>query len=310
MSFGEALKEHSNKILVEAYEAAATRSEPLSPIAHAELWNAFKNFLCTGGLPESVISWLDAGGGNNLVSLKAAQKIIERNITSYTADIAKHAGKINSMHIDRVWHSVATQLASYHDENTGRFKFKEVIPGRASYRDLEGSLDWLMKAHMLLKVSIAQKAESPLTAFSKENIFKAYLFDTGVLTTMLGLRVEEIQKFDFDTYKGYLAENFVATELLATRPHPSDKFPLYAWSEGKAEIELLLTSSNGMIPIEVKSGSRIRSKSLQSFNERYHPKFSVTLSARPPEEILMGDQKRINLPIYLTSALWRDEFGL
>ena len=309
MSFNELLKEHPNKILVEDFEAAVTGGKPLSQIAHTELWNAFKNFLCTGGLPEPVSSWLNAGASKSLAPLKAARKIIERNITNYTADIAKHAGKINSMHIERVWQNSATQLASYHDESTGRFKFKEVIPGRASYRDLEGPLDWLMKAHMLLKVLIAQKAESPLAAFSKENIFKAYLFDIGVLTTMLGLRLEEIQQFDFGTYKGYLAENFVATELLATRPHPSDKLPLYAWNEGRAEIEFLLNSSNGMIPIEVKSGHRIRSKSLQSFNDRYHPQVSVILSARLPEKIQTTDQKRINLPIYMTSALWRDEFG-
>jgi hypothetical protein len=85
---------------------------------------------------------------------------------------------------------------------------------------------------------------------------------------------------------------------------------MFAWNEGKAEIEFLLTSSHGMIPVEVKSGQRLRSKSLQSFHERYYPKYSFILSARPPETIQTGEQTKVNLPIYMASALWRDEFGL
>ena len=80
-------------------------------------------------------------------------------------------------------------------------------------------------------------------------------------------------------------------------------FTNHAWSEGRAEIEFIVDSDRGSIPIEVKSGSNIRAKSLKSFVERYNPRMSIILSSRPPSENQSGTTKLVNLPIYLASAI-------
>jgi predicted AAA+ superfamily ATPase len=129
------------------------------------------------------------------------------------------------------------------------------------------------------------------------------MFDIGVLGSMLAMPPGLIMDFSFGTYKGFFAENFVAQELLATFGSARELLTNHAWSEGNAEIEFILDSDLGVIPIEVKSGSRIRAKSLLSFIERYNPPMSVVLSSRMPSETQSEKTKLINLPIYLASAI-------
>jgi predicted AAA+ superfamily ATPase len=301
---------------VEFIEAAAHSREvstlrdalydPLSlpEVAHLRFWDLFKCYLITGGLPESVATWLEHGafqGGQG--AFTASRQKLSTLITAYSADIAKHSGKVNAMYIDRVWKSVPQQLASFFDDSTSRYKFKEVVPGIASYRDLAGPIDWLLKAGMALRTPVCHSAQSPISAYTKENIFKLYMFDCGVLGSMLAMPPGLIMDFSFGTYKGFFAENFVAQELPATLGSPRESLTNHAWSEGNAEIEFILDSDLGVIPIEVKSGSRIRAKSLLSFIERYNPPMSVVLSSRMPSETQSEKTKLINLPIYLASAI-------
>ncbi len=276
----------------------------MSEVAHQRFWNLFKSYLITGGLPESVATWLEKGGiqgSHNAFS--ASRQKLSTLITAYSADIAKHAGKVNAMHIDRVWKSVPQQLASVLDDSTSRYKFKDVVPGIASYRDLAGPIDWLAKAGMVLRVPICHSAHSPISAYTKENLFKLYMFDCGVLGSMLAMPPGLIMDFGFGTYKGFIAENFVAQELLATLRSPRETCTNHAWSEGRAELEFLLDSDFGVVPLEVKSGSRIRAKSIKSFMDRYNPSMSIILSSRPPSQVLSGATSLINLPIYLASAI-------
>ena len=50
-------------------------------------------------------------------------------------------------------------------------------------------------------------------AGAKENSFKLFLFDIGLLGAMINLKPESILRYDYGTYKGYFAENFVLQEL-------------------------------------------------------------------------------------------------
>ncbi len=55
--------------------------------------------------------------------------------------------------------------------------------------------------------------------------------------------------YDYGTYKGYLAENFVAQEF---RCAGVDK--IYSWRERTAEVEFLREVNGKVLPVEVKSG--------------------------------------------------------
>ena len=99
------------------------------------------------------------------------------------------------------------------------------------------------------------------------------------------------------SYKGYFAENFVLNEHLARSAEA-----LYAWQEGTSEIEFLLQSDNGVVPVEVKAGLNTKAKSLAVFRGKYPVHAALLLSASP-----MGSSPtaggRWLLPLYLAGRL-------
>ena len=304
MSFQEFVETTCSERESAVFREGIINPKSLSEVAHEKFWLLFKCYLITGGLPESITTWQKLGGvGGGVKAFAGTREKLATIITSYMADISKHAGKINGMHIERVWKHIPQQLAAAVDEATGRFKFKDVVAGTNSYRDLIGPIDWLQKSGLLLNVSICHSIASPIGAYTKHNIFKLYMFDCGILGAMLSMPIKTVMDFDFGSYKGFYAENFVAQEILAGSPSPANPITLHSWSEGRAEIEFIFESDTGITPVEVKSGNRIRAKSLKSYVVRYTPKQTVILSARRPSVSIQNNVKLINLPLYFAGAL-------
>lgn len=285
--FLEAIDDQKSLSLLEKLTTQST----LSGIVHEHVWQQLKIYFVVGGLPEAVNIYLQ--NKNDLYAgLQAVRTKQKELIKGYYADIAKHAGKVNSMHIDRVWSAVSAQLSAAHDGHSEKFTFKNVVPGVHRYSRLVNVIDWLEATHLVIKVPIINNASLPFFAYTKENTFKLLLFDVGILGAMSDLPAKTILDYDCGTYKGYFAENFVAQMFLA-----SDVEQLFSWRENTAEIEFLREVNGEKIPVEVKSGSITKAKSLKVFSEKYHPTYSVIFSAKN----LYCDQqlKTHYYPIYL-----------
>jgi len=54
-----------------------------------------------------------------------------------------------------------------------------------------------------------------LRVFTKENMFKLFIFDIGMLGAMLDLSYNDLLDQDYGMIKAFFAENFVACELKA-----------------------------------------------------------------------------------------------
>jgi len=107
-------------------------------------------------------------------------------------------------------------------------------------------------------------------------MLKLFLFDTGLLNHMLGTSYQEIKQQGYH-YKGYIAENFVQQEFAV-----NGLFPTFSWQHARAEIEFLATTVQGnVVPIEVKSGTRTRAKSLQSYITKCAPQQTIKLTGTP-----------------------------
>lgn len=280
---------------------AALQGESLPISAHDILWRYWREYLVTGGLPEVVANFINHDP-DTLLAFEVVRDTQQKTITSYLADIAKHSGKTNAMQIGRILQSVPMQLAAAQDLSASKFKFKGVIPGVHTYGRLANAIDWLNNAGLLIKVPICNRAEIPPSAFTQENRFKLYLFDVGLLGTMLNLPPASLMQYSFGSYKGYIAENYVAQELKASSPTS----PIFGWEEGGAEIEFLIQGSTSVIPIEVKSQTRIRAKSLKVFRQKYHPPKSVIISGRPSQRQIdpVDEAELVNIPLYLTPQVW------
>lgn len=251
-----------------------TPKDSISDIIQEHLWQIFKIYLITGGLPEVVNTFLDNKKDLH-TALTLTRKKQNELIYGYYADIAKHSGKVNAMHIDRVWQAIPSQLAHSQDGSAKRFQFKGIIPGIDRYQRLANVFDWLVAAELVIKVPIIEHVELPLTAYTEESRFKIYLFDVGILGALSDLPTKSILDYDYGTYKGYFAENFVAQEFIA-----KNTVNLYSWQQGRSEIEFLYVINSHIIPIEVKSGWVTRSQSLNKYAEKYHPPYRVAFSAK------------------------------
>jgi predicted AAA+ superfamily ATPase len=258
-------------------------------IVHEHLWEQLKRYFVVGGLPEVVATYCEHKGDLFAAFSKVREKQDDL-IKAYYADIAKHSGKINAMHIDRVFHAVPTQMAQTIDGSVGRFKFRGVIPGITHYDRIAGAIDWLEAAGLIIKVPIVNTAHLPLKGYAKESFFKLMPFDVGILGSMSGLSPKTILDYEYGSYKGFFAENFVAQELLSTGVEN-----FVCWQENKSEVEFITEVEGKIIPIEVKSGAVTKAKSLQLFAEKYHPPYSVILSGKP----LHLDKKIHYYPLYL-----------
>lgn len=292
MNFREFLEAGENKMLVDAFDNASI-AHPTAEMAHQQLWRELLHYYVTGGMPQVVLIYL-ANKENRPVAFDEVRRTQKILTDSFNKDFAKHSGKNNSVHIVSVFENIPIQLSAQVDASTKRYHFNHVIPGKKSYAHLQGPIDWLENAGLIIKISICNRAEIPLKAFCKNNLFKLFVFDIGILGSMLNLPIQSILDQDYGITKGYLAENFVAQELLAAGPDD-----LYSWTERNSEIEFLMVKCGAIIPVEVKAGHRTQAKSLQQFIIKYSPKEVIKLSAKP----FSGTRQLANVPLYFAGRL-------
>ena len=134
----------------------------------------------------------------------------------------------------------------------------------------------------------------PFAAYSEESFFKLLICDVGLLSAMTDLIPKVMLDYNYGSYQGYFAENFVAQEFLC-----SGETALYGWQEGRSEVEFLRVIQGSVVPVEVKSGWITRAQSLTKFRNKYQPTRSVILSAKPKSKRETVDF----LPLYFAGSL-------
>ena len=273
----------------------------LPEVIHKRLLEQMRYYFFIGGLPEVVGKFISLFKVDEKEALEKVRERQKELVEGYKADFSKYSGTVNANHIHNVFESIPAQLSRAFDEEVSKYIFKEVIPNQKGYHRISGPLGWLVKGRLCIKSIIASKAEHPLRSYCQENKFKAYLFDMGILNCMLNTPYQAILAESLGSYKGFLAENFVAQELYSYL-----NTDLIAWSEGRSEIEFLINKKEHIIPLEVKSSNRSRkSRSLDSFVNRYNPERAYKLSGQN-----FGKHKKkaiITLPIYFCGKLVKNE---
>lgn len=297
MTFIEFLQASKETKLLKYINKNLNDIKEIPELVHEKLWDKLKIYFIIGGLPEVVDNYINSKSQIG-AKFRSARRTQTKILDSYIDDMMKHSGKENSMHIERLWRNIPGQLSQTHDGSAPKFQFKNIIPGIKSYARLVNIIDWLEATGLIIKVKIAHRAELPLIAFSKENFFKLFIFDIGILGLLSDLSPKNIMNYDYGNYKGYFAENFVAQELRASL---GIKHDIYSWHEGEAEIEFLLNQSSSLIPLEVKSGNNTQSKSLKSFADRYNTNHAIIVSG---QNFKHDSKKKIfYYPLYLAGQL-------
>jgi len=282
LSFSEYLK-NSQKELFEAYQHFSD-AKVMSPIPGAffnPLMERFSEYMFCGGMPEAAKTFIES---SDKVSTR---KVHEQILRSYQLDFAKHTTGAISMRIQYVWDSLASQLSK---ENK-KFIYRVIKKG-ARAREYEEAITWMAQAGLVLQVFRIEKPGFPANHYRDLNAFKLYLLDVGLLTAMASRDPQSIifpSKIPQE-FKGALVENYVAQSMrfaYKSSPH-------YWTSEGIAEVDFIASHKSDNYPIEVKSGTNVRSKSLAVYGEKYHPKLRLRLSMKN----LSKEDDLLNLPIF------------
>ena len=287
LTFREFLIASGEQPLINAFNRQAN-----SAAAHGKLFDQLTDYYFTGGMPEAVRTWFELAEHPKIQRVQAVTAIHRDLIAGYSRDFGKYAGKTDAALIEAVFRNVPAQLSTVQDGSVKRFKFKGVHPRKSRYAEFESAITWLEKSRLVLKNHpIEGMPRNPLAAYKKDNQVKLFLFDVGLLNHMLGVGYPAIKQQSYQ-YKGYIAENFVQQEFAAQGLDPT-----YSWHDARAEIEFIIADTAGdILPIEVKSGSRTRAKSLQSYIAKCKPHKTIKLTGTQGSSPL--ERRHIVLPIY------------
>lgn len=255
---------NEDKLIDEIKNHYITNESVIEPI-HEKAMDLYKKYLVLGGMPQVINDFLNNEKNITQVNFGLQEQII----TSYLADMNKYTENSEGVKNSQIYNSIPKELARVN--NTFKFSLVDESARKSRY---ESSLDWLLASNMVLKCDLTEKNESPLKAFVNSLKFKLYLSDVGLLRSLSNIEYNEILLDKNEMFRGVLTENFVACSLF-----PKSK-ELYYYNFDKYEIDFLVKIDGEIIPIEVKSGRRTNSKSLNEYIKKYNPKYSIRISGK------------------------------
>lgn len=262
--------------------------EPLPEIILSKLNLEYKRYLICGGMPEAVTALLGNEG------MQAVEETLQNILDLYTLDFSKYASAIEIPRINSLWNSLPSQLAK---ENR-KFIYRIIRTG-ARAREYEDALLWLEEAGLIYRIFNVSKPGLPLSAYEDLSAFKVYACDCGLLRRLSKLSPEIILSptSSYTEFKGALTENAVLQSLIPQ----NDVMPYYWSSENKAEVDFILQLPTSIIPVEVKSDTRISGKSLSVYANKFNPSFKIRFSMNNLKE----NDGLLSCPIPLTDWIYK-----
>jgi uncharacterized protein len=241
-----------------------------------------RHYYYVGGMPEAVARF------SQNKNFAETREIQQRILRAYEQDFSKHAPNDIVPRIRMLWNSIPAQLAK---ENK-KFIYGLLREG-ARAKDYELALLWLIDCGLVHKVNRISSPQMPLSAYEDLKAFKLFQLDVGLLSCMAGLNEQILLEGNklFKEFKGALTEQFVLQQLKTI-----DMVQTFYWTAERAiaEIDFVISTGNAILPIEVKSETNLKSKSLKSYRDKFHPELSIRTS--------MADYKKedglLNLPLW------------
>lgn len=217
---------------------------------HNSLNKYLQEYMVVGGLPEVVDTYIAT---KDFYQVHLLQEIILRD---YQDDIAKYALNQDKIKAKQCFLSIPRQLS----KENHKFQYS-VVEKKATARKFTSSLDWLHNAGLIDFAYNVNSPWFPLKAHVKEDQFRVYLCDIGLLVAMYGyqLKIALLSDALEGPAKGGIYESLVA-DILAKR---GEELYYYKKEDSTLEIEFILERDCKLVPVEVKA----RKGSTRSLNE-------------------------------------------
>jgi predicted AAA+ superfamily ATPase len=213
----------------------------------------------------------------------------------YRQDFSKYTPHVDRNCLTAVFASVA--------RNVGRqIKYSHLAEG-FSHPTIKKAFDLLCLAQVIRRVPSASPSGLPLGATASARNFKALMVDIGLMQHLCGMPMsgDYAQKDLLAIHQGATAEQFVGQELTA-----AGHSELHYWAReaksSSAEVDFLAVVNGQICPVEVKSGTAGRLRSLRLLLDTYsNGRTGYVFSCGPYAE--SPEQQLVFLPLYYAGTL-------
>ena len=273
---------------------------PVPDFSHEKLLKLFRLYTLIGGMPGVIKNYVENR------DLNALTPIYDSLITSYKDDVEKYAK--SRIHVNTLRHTIEHSFR----EAGSRIKYHGFGNSNYKSREMKEALLTLEKALLLKLIFPVTSTKIPLQPNIRKSP-KLQLLDTGLVNFAAGLQKQIFgSKTLSDVYEGKIAEHIVGQELSALLNSVSHN--IYFWTREKysdAEVDFVYQYNDEIIPIEVKSGTTGRLRSLHEFIDRADHNYGVRIYAgklkiEKSRTRAGKDFHLLNLPFYLVHRI--DEY--
>ena len=273
--------DNSVEILREAFNYLT----PLPSSSNEKMLRLYREYIVVGGMPEAVVSFVEDNSFSSAYDVQ--RKIIDANLD----DIAKYAMTVDKPKIRACYLSIPSQLAK---ENS-KFKYSLVEKGGSS-RKFKSSIDWLRESALVLQCYNVETPLLPLFSYKRNDSFKLFASDIGILVGMLGFDVKLpiVDNTLSGPAKGGLYENAIMSALVRRGYSPCYYMP----KSNTSEIDFVIEKNSGVVPIEIKAGN----ESSSSFNKMLE-RSDVKVGYKFVNGNIGKVGKKITLPHYMAMFL-------
>lgn len=280
----------------ELAEAVGKLQVPRSLHEHAV--ELFKKYMIVGGLPEAVASYAKHG---DMVRLNS---VFNALLSGYRDDVEKYASKPKEQNAIRYILNYGWAFAAH------RIQFAKFTSSSFKSADVSNAFRTLEKTLLLELVYPQTSVSFPILPDLKKSP-KLIWLDTGLVNYVAGMQEELLFSTDSDElWNGDIAEHVVAQELLGASVAFGEKrmFWVRDARNSQAEVDFLIRYRSHLLPIEVKTGSNAKLKSLHIFMEESKESVAMRLWNGPlsSDTIMRNNGKPFilyNIPLYYAGHL-------
>ena len=257
----------------------------ISELYSVPMQKYLQNYYIVGGMPEAVKIWIQTHDYNQV------EEIQNQILKDYADDFGKHTTPDTAIKIKLIWDAIPSQIA----KDNNKFIFSHVKEG-ARAKDLEDALEWLVSAGLVYKLNLVPTPQLPLESMKDNTYFKIYMADVGLLRKKSNVNYRTILNGDesFIQFKGAFSENYIMSELKCLG------VSAYFWrTKADAEVDFISDYEGVLFPIEVKSATNTKAKSLQLFCKRFDSKLAFKASLKNVGDNMIEETHIWNIPLYI-----------
>lgn len=272
--------------------------KPVGSSLNRKLMRDFRIYMAVGGMPQAVEAYAE---GKNFSEIDEVKREI---IDLYKDDFFKID---NTGLIGRMYDSIPSQLAT--DKRS--YVISAATGKKKIGKDLERLYD-LLDSKTVLPCYNVHNPDIALSQTRDSDVFKLYLADTGLFTTLIfnssgetGTNIyTKLVSDSLPADLGYLYEN-AAAQVIA-----SSDIALYyhTWEKENSshyyEVDFLLPSKTKIIPLEIKSSGIGKHESITAFKKKYSKQVlrQILLSQKD-----VGHAEMLQLyPVYMLPFILED----